>query len=102
MQFTDFIIKSGRALLLPVYKGTYERRIQGSTGPAIAREQSIQRAKDFFRSIDYLETREDIDLQRLGFYGVSWGASISTRVLALERTPGALRQRPPAAPKRRN
>jgi serine/threonine protein kinase/dienelactone hydrolase len=85
MQFTDFIIKSGRALLLPVYKGTYERRIQGSTGPAIAREQSIQRAKDFFRSIDYLETRKDIDLQRLGFYGVSWGASISTRVLALEQ-----------------
>src|SRR6266446_622619 len=85
MQFTDFIIKSGRALLLPVYKGTYERRVQGSPGPAIEREQSIQRTKDFFRAIDYLETRKDIDLHRLGYYGVSWGASLSPRMLALDK-----------------
>jgi hypothetical protein len=60
MQFTDFIIKSGRALLLPVYKGTYERRVQGSRGPAIEREQSVQRAKDFFRAMDYLETQRTL------------------------------------------
>src|SRR5258705_6804376 len=26
MRFTDFIVRSGRALLYPIYKGTYERR----------------------------------------------------------------------------
>ena len=32
MLFTDFIIRSGRALLLPVYKGTYERHVEEGGG----------------------------------------------------------------------
>jgi len=46
---------------------------------------TIQRTKDFFRSIDYLESRADIDHNRLGFYGVSSGASASPRLLAFEK-----------------
>ena len=32
MVFLDFIIRSGRALLLPVYKGTYERHVEYTAG----------------------------------------------------------------------
>ena len=85
MVFLDLIVRSGRALLLPVYKGTYERHVETTAGPNVWRDLTIQRTKDFFRSVDYLETRTDIDHDRLGFYGVSSGASAAPRLLALEK-----------------
>jgi eukaryotic-like serine/threonine-protein kinase len=81
---TDFIIRSGRALLYPVYKGTYERAlvekglsINSTTGltpgPGVqaARELRIAWYRDLARSIDYLDTRQDIDHARIGFHFVS-------------------------------
>jgi len=85
MIFLDFIIRSGRAVLLPVYKGAYERHVETTEGPNVWRDLTIQRTKDFFRSVDYLEARQDIDHDRIGFYGVSAGASIAPRLLGLEK-----------------
>ncbi len=85
MVFLDFIIRSGRALLIPIYKGTYERHVDAAPGVNVWRELSIQRTKDFFRSVDYLETRQDIDHDRLAYYGISSGASVAPRILALEK-----------------
>ena len=85
MRYIDFIIKSGRALLYPVYKGTYERHVEIEEDSNIWRDVTIQRTKDFFRSVDYLETRADVDNAKLGFYGLSWGADFAPRVLALEK-----------------
>jgi eukaryotic-like serine/threonine-protein kinase len=71
-QFVDFIIRSGHAVLYPVYKGTYERG--GGlplAGPNAVRDRRIQQSRDLGRSIDYLETRQDIDPERLAFYAVS-------------------------------
>jgi eukaryotic-like serine/threonine-protein kinase len=86
--YFDFIIRSGRAVLHPVYKSTYERG-DGLTSdrPNMTnryREHIIQLFKDFARGIDYLETREDIDKSRLGYYGFSWGACMGPILLALE------------------
>jgi serine/threonine protein kinase/pimeloyl-ACP methyl ester carboxylesterase len=78
-----FIINSGRALVCPVYQGTYERRVKrpGADGPW---EHSLQQAKDLSRCIDYLRTRkEDFDTGAIGYYGVSWGAS-AVQALAVE------------------
>jgi dienelactone hydrolase len=73
----DFIIKSGRAVIYPVYKGTHERGDDlDSSMPDetnFYKEHVIQWAKDLSRSIDYLETREDIDTDKLAYYGFSWG-----------------------------
>ena len=85
MRYIDFIVKSGRALLYPVYKGTYERHVEIEEDSNIWRDVTIQRTKDFFRSVDYLETRADVDNAKLGFYGLSWGADFAPRVLALEK-----------------
>ena len=41
-------------------------------------------SKDLRRSIDYLETRDDIDTDRLAYYGVSWGGRIAPIMLVLE------------------
>jgi cephalosporin-C deacetylase-like acetyl esterase len=70
----EFLVKSGRAVMLPVYKGTYERRGIPPGGPSASRDQMIMRYKDFKRTIDYLETRPDIAVDRLGYVGSSSGA----------------------------
>ena len=80
----DFIIRSGRAFLYPVYKGTYERGVHDEMGPNEERDLRITWSRDLGRAIDYLETRADIDRTRLAFYGVSAGADAGVTLSALE------------------
>jgi cephalosporin-C deacetylase-like acetyl esterase len=47
-------------------------------------EWVIKWTKDFSRSIDYLETRPDIDTVKLGFYGDSWGGFLGAIIPAVE------------------
>jgi hypothetical protein len=73
--FISFLLQSGRAVIYPIYKGTYDRGGgQSSQGVIEERDMLIQWGKDMGRSIDYLETRPDIDVKRLAYYGVSYGA----------------------------
>jgi cephalosporin-C deacetylase-like acetyl esterase len=96
MEWLDFVIKSGRAVMYPVYQGTYERKIPAETTalhgvaqPQVVtsniadRDLTIMRVKDLSRSIDYLETRPDIRKDQLGYYGASMGAMYGP-FLALE------------------
>jgi dienelactone hydrolase len=88
-QWFDFIVRSGRALVHPIYKGTYERTIGGDyatyfSKPAVLRELGIDWYKDLARSIDYLETRSDIDREKLAYQGISLGAAQGPRLLVLE------------------
>jgi DNA-binding SARP family transcriptional activator/predicted esterase len=87
-QHTGFITQGGRALAFPVLKGTLERlpAEEGwtATGPAHERTRIIQRVQDFIRSLDYLETRDDIDAARFAYFGWSWGGQMSPVVLALD------------------
>jgi eukaryotic-like serine/threonine-protein kinase len=80
----DFIIRSGRALLYPVYKGTYERSTPDRAGRNAERDLRTAWSRDFGRAIDYLETRSDIDRARLAFYGVSAGGDAGVILTALE------------------
>jgi dienelactone hydrolase len=76
LQFFDYIIQSGRAVIYPIYEGTYERQVHFYFPDA---SQSIQlttdQYKDAARSLDYLTTRPDIDNSRLAYLGVSMGAA---------------------------
>jgi cephalosporin-C deacetylase-like acetyl esterase len=83
----DFVIKSGRAVLAPVYKSTYERADEykpGRKDTSLYRDHVIAWSKDLGRSIDYLETRPDIDHNKLAYYGASWGAAMGAVLPALE------------------
>jgi len=84
----DFIVRSDRAVLYPIYNSTYERddgfRI-GSMEIKSYRDHVIMWFKDLSRSIDYLETRKDIDCEKLAYYGVSWGALMGSIFPALEK-----------------
>jgi dienelactone hydrolase len=84
LMWGDAILKSGRAFLYPVYKGTYERQISDEIGPNQERDLRIAWARDLGRSIDYLESRPDIDRSRLAFYGVSAGGDAGVFLTATE------------------
>ncbi|HEX5431578.1 MAG TPA: dienelactone hydrolase family protein, partial [Bryobacteraceae bacterium] len=78
----EFIVRSGRAVFIPAYKGTLERGPMPS--PSQGREAMLDWSKDLGRSLDYLETRPDIDRSKFGFYGYSVGAALSPRLIAVE------------------
>jgi len=73
----DFIIKSGRAVVYPIYKSTYERgddlKSDYQQATAFYREHVIDWAKDLGRTLDYLETRQDLDHNHIAYFGLSWG-----------------------------
>ncbi len=84
----DFVIKSGRAVIVPIYKGTYDRddHMQKTTGDSTIayRDHVIEWRKDIGRSIDYLETRPDIDHGKIAYEGYSWGAAMGAIFPAIE------------------
>jgi predicted Ser/Thr protein kinase/dienelactone hydrolase len=85
----DFFVKSGRAVVYPIYKGTYERgnglNSDYPSQTSLYREHVIAWAKDIGRSIDYLETRNDINAKGIAYYGVSWGAAMGAIMPAVEQ-----------------
>lgn len=86
MSFVDYVIKSGRAVIYPLYAGLYERRASAPVlpGPTLERETTVEWSKDLGRSIDYLESRPDIDASRLGYLGVSQGSAYGVILASLE------------------
>jgi serine/threonine protein kinase/dienelactone hydrolase len=87
--FLSFIAKNGRAAVYPVYKGTMERGDdaliqQAQEDTYLEKEWKIQLVKDFKRCLDYLETRQDIDGDKLAYYGMSWGGDLGAIVPAVE------------------
>ncbi len=91
LRVITFVLNSGRAMIVPHYKGTLERDLihampyyAFSVEPIKYRERSIQWSKDLRRTIDYLETRKDIDAGKISYIGISWGAYVGPRLVAVE------------------
>jgi dienelactone hydrolase len=86
----DLIIRSGRAVLYPIYESSFERGDGYSPFNPMAtlndhKEHILIWGKELGRSIDYLETRPDIDCERLCYYGSSWGSLLAPIYLAIEK-----------------
>jgi hypothetical protein len=79
----SFIPQSGRAMVFPIYQNTYGRQKKWH-GPNDARDLIVQIGKDLRRTVDYLETRDDIDGDKIAFYGLSWGANAGPMLTAIE------------------
>lgn len=84
----DFIIKSGRALVYPIYESHYERGDgllwDDPDETAGYRDHVIYWRKDLGRTIDFLETRKDLNLEKLAYYGLSTGAYLGNILPAVE------------------
>jgi eukaryotic-like serine/threonine-protein kinase len=76
IQFFDYVVQSGRAVVYPVYQDTYERRLLYSLPRGAQQIQlTTDRYKDAARTLDYLATRPDIDKNKLAYLGVSMGSA---------------------------
>jgi serine/threonine protein kinase/dienelactone hydrolase len=85
----EFMLKSGRAIMYPIYKGTFERGANPDSSPwpnttSTYRDRMIMWSKDLGRSIDYLETRPDIDHEKLAYEGYSLGAALGSLLPGVE------------------
>jgi dienelactone hydrolase len=85
--YAEYLIRGGRAVLIPIWKGSYER--QDGFHPfeserAIYREHVIAWVAELHQSIDYLQSRKDVNPSAIGFQGISFGAVWSPLFLALE------------------
>ena len=85
----DFIVKSGRAFVYPVWKGSYERwdpflTLKGDEYFRTFRTRMADWRQDLGRILDGLSGRQDIDSNRVAYVGVSFGSSTAFPLLALE------------------
>jgi len=81
-----FIPRSGRALVVPIYAGMYARRAPYPGFNSRAKVQLVIRwAQDLMRTMDYLETREDIDVDKVAYYGFSLGGTYAPVFTAVEQ-----------------
>jgi predicted esterase len=80
-----YVLSSGRAMLYPIFKGTFDRYSgPPSTDPIALRDSLIMWRKDLGRALDYLQTRTDIDPSKIAYMGHSLGAEIAPMLLATE------------------
>jgi dienelactone hydrolase len=84
MGAVDYIVRSGRAVIYPIYMGTFERRDRAYR--SIPKKEAYTLLyKDLCRSIDYLETRSDIDVDKLAYTSFSWGTHLAAIFFSMEK-----------------
>ncbi len=87
-QVPSFVVKAGRAFVLPILKSTYERQdsLQSDLPDSSIfwREHVTMWVKDMRRTLDYLSTRADMDTSRFSYFGYSWGSNMAPINLAVD------------------
>lgn len=85
----DFIMKSGRAVMYPVLKGTFERGDDLSSDlqeeTKFYKDHVIYWSQDIGRALDYLDTRKDISHDKYGYYGYSWGSAMGPIMTVVDK-----------------
>ena len=90
----DYMVMSGRIVAVPIFKGAYERddanfsithgSFPGGWNGSMYRDYTIQWVKEVSATIDYLESRQDVDAAGIGYFGFSFGGNTAPLVLAVE------------------
>lgn len=88
LDYTANLIRSGKVIVMPILRGTFSRQ-DGllSTWPNETRtyvDYVRSWVSEFSRTIDYLESRQDIDLDSLIYFGFSWGGRMGAIIPAVE------------------
>ena len=83
-----FLMRSGYAVIYPIYKGTYERGYPEfpnyvENKSKVYADQMIMMVKDYSRAIDYVEKQDDLS-NSVYYYGISWGGMLGPLFLANE------------------
>ncbi len=82
----DYIVKSGRMIVQPVFQGSLERFKTpiDFNDPVRMTRTLIEWRWDLGRALDYLETRPDVDAAKIGYAGLSTGGQIAVPLVAVE------------------
>ncbi len=84
----DYIPRSGRVLVRPVMAEMYDRSLNVPPGRVMTRQGIIERTtkwvQDLGRTIDYLESRGDVDAGNVAYMGLSLGSTTASLMLATE------------------
>ncbi len=80
----EFIVRSGRAVISPIYLGTFDRALPQARSAIVQKERLIKRFQDMRQSVEYLVSRDDIDASKLGYFGASWGAASAPIMVSQE------------------
>tara|TARA_A100001015_G_scaffold246138_1_gene282418 strand:- start:400 stop:2658 length:2259 start_codon:yes stop_codon:yes gene_type:complete len=85
---SKYLTSEGFAVIHPIYFNTFSRdKILNSFFPdesEVYKEAMIKIGKDFKRSIDYIDSRNDLISENLSYFGYSWGSIISNILLAID------------------
>lgn len=87
--FPPLSLQTGRVLVMPVWKGSCERydgfyEASKRTQVQLRGSHMLAWHEELGRTLDYLETRDDIRQREFGYYGLSYGGSRPLPLLALE------------------
>ena len=84
----NYLLMEGYAIICPVYYSTCNRKKILKTWWANEsdeyRDTMIKIGKDFKRSIDFIESRSEFDINYLSYIGYSWGSVMSNILLAID------------------
>jgi dienelactone hydrolase len=80
----EFLVRGGRAVVYPIYAGMHGREAPPLTGPMAYRDRVVAWYRDLARSLDYAQTRPDLDTNRVAYFGVSRGAILGPLFAVLE------------------
>lgn len=82
----EFMLRNGLAVVIPVFESTFHRDDGTSyrSNTIELRDLNFRQVREMRRTIDYLETRPDIDADSIAFYGYSWGGRMGGLALSVE------------------
>jgi len=86
----DFIVKSGRVLVVIAYDGTFERYWPPARKKSMSESDRYLALVRHFRqeagrTLDYLATRDDLDVRHVGWFSESFGSQTMISILAVEK-----------------
>jgi dienelactone hydrolase len=71
-------------VIYPIYLGTFDRQLPPARSDAERKERVVKRFQDLRQSVDYLVSRDDVDVSKLGYLGASWGSGSAPVMVSLE------------------
>jgi eukaryotic-like serine/threonine-protein kinase len=88
LRVAEFVVNSGRALVMPIWWNSYERWLPPAVDPDartdLQRKEALAWQRDLSVALDYLESRDDVDATKAGYLGFSRGATYNAIELAIE------------------
>jgi dienelactone hydrolase len=78
------LVRGGRAVLYPIWQGSFERSVSATWTNAFFREAVPRWASDLRQSVEFLRSRPELDADRMAYFGYSLGAVWAPSLLATE------------------